>query len=79
MSHCSECEGQEVAEAMFMAIRLGIDQAVYGRQSEWRTFFLGRPNLYALKIELEKCIEQSVAVAMRRILENRTREATDGK
>ena len=71
MSNCKDCKDQEVAEALLMAVRLGIDHAVYTRQGEWRGRFLGLPNLYALKIELEKSIEQSVSLAMRRLLETK--------
>lgn len=71
MSECKDCKDQEVADALMMAVRLGIDHAVYSRQSEWRSFFLGRPDLYALKIELEKSIEKSVALAMRTLVAKR--------
>ena len=68
MSNCKDCKDQAVADALMMAVRLGIDHAVYRRQSEWRSSVLGRPDLYALKIELEKSIEQSVVLAMKNLV-----------
>ena len=45
------------------AIRLGIDDGIYRRQSEWRSFpaTLFGVDLYALSVAVNKSVEQSLA------------------
>jgi hypothetical protein len=66
----------EIAAAVLSGVRLGIDEAVYRRQEAWRSFpaTLMGVDLYALKIELEKCIESGIAAGMRIVVEANKRE-----
>ena len=57
----------EVANAVWQAVKLGIDDAVYRKQDKWRSFpaTLIGVDLYALKIELEKSMEIAFGVCLR--------------
>jgi len=51
------------ADIMF-AIRLGIDDGIYRRQSEWRSFpaTLFGVDLHALSVAVNKSVEQSLSL-----------------
>jgi hypothetical protein len=61
---------ERVAAAVLEAVRLGIDDAVYRKQDKWRSFpaTLIGVDLYALKIELEKSVEQAMSICLRSAL-----------
>jgi hypothetical protein len=58
---------EATAAAVHAAVRLGIDDAVYRKQDKWRSFpaTCFGVDLYALKIELEKSVEQAMCICLR--------------